>query len=93
VEELSTEDSSGANFPEGQGVDSLAMVRPQEVLLYYEDGAKHLDGEGSPWLAIVTMVNDQTEVVELQHHAEVDERARLSGYEHGSLRNEEAHPH
>ena len=41
--------------------------------MHGEDTPKHLQGEGCTWLTVSTMVDDQTEVVELEQEAKIDE--------------------
>lgn len=46
---------------------------------------ENLNRESCSWNTIPSFVYYQSEVVDLEQHAEVDQRAKLARYEHGSL--------
>ena len=78
MQELTTVNSPWTDLAKLYGVDSLSMIGSEEELLHDEDSSKHLDWEGSSWLAIPSMVDDQAEVVDLQQETEIDERPSLA---------------
>lgn len=90
VQDLTAEDTSGADFTELNGRESVSMVRPVEVLLHGEEHKQHLEGEGRAGTTIEPAGDNSCEAVELQEEAEVDHRASLSRHNDSSLQDEHA---
>jgi hypothetical protein len=59
------------------------MVRSVEILLHSEISKKHLQGECCTRLAIESAIDDSTEAVNLEKHAEIHKATLFAGHEHG----------
>jgi hypothetical protein len=73
VKQLATEYTPWTDFAILNRIHPLSVVGPQEILLHNEYASKHLQRECCARLAIFSVVDYQTEVVELKQEAEVSD--------------------
>ena len=78
-------DAAWAHLSNLDGAHALSVASAQEVHMHCEIGEEDLDWERDSRLAVSPLVNDQGEVVDLQDHAEVHQRAQPARDEHGCL--------
>lgn len=71
MEQLSTEYTSRTHFAILNGIHPLSVIGSQEILLHNEYTSKHLQRERCSRLTVFSVINDETEVVELEEEAEV----------------------
>lgn len=64
---------------------SFAMASSQEVDMHRDVSKENLDRESCSWNTISSFVDDQSEVVDLEQHAEVYQRAKIASYQHSGL--------
>ena len=74
-----------ADFADLDSAHSLSMTCAQEVNVHGEVCEEDLQGECHSRLAISTLVDDQGEVVDLEYHTEISDRAKLARDKHSSL--------
>jgi len=76
---------AGANFSESYGVESFPVVASVEVLLRCEKGKEAVKVEGCSWLAIIAVIDDDGEVVNLGDQTKVEKRPCFASDQHCSL--------
>ena len=66
------------------------MVGSEEVLLHGEVCEEDLNGETCTWDAVAPMIDNQSNVVPLQEHAEINQWSSVLCNQDSSLSKEEA---
>ena len=61
------------------------MTSSEEVNMHGDVNKENLNRESCSRNTISAFVDDQSEVVNLEQHTEVDQRTKLARYEHSSL--------
>ena len=84
--ELRAIHSTRAYFAHHYGTHALPMTRAKEVQVHCEHGEEDLNWESYAWLAVSSLVYNQSEVVHLENHAEVGQGTKLAHDKHGCLR-------
>ena len=64
---------------------AVTMAGSQVVNVHSAEGVEYLNDKGLPRIIVSAFVNDQSKVVDLQDHAEVNHGTHLSSDHHGSF--------
>ena len=85
VHTLRAVDSSRADLAHLDSAHALAMSSAKEIQVHRKDCKEDLNGQGYAGAAISPLVDNQSEVVDLKHHAEVDQGTQPSSNEHSGF--------
>jgi len=85
VHHFATVHLARAHFSKLDGVDSLPMVASVEVLLGCEEYKEAVKEKSCSGLAVLTVIYDDTEVVNLSDQAKVKKRPCFASYKHSSF--------
>jgi len=85
VHRLATVHLAGANFSVSDGVESFPVVASVEVLIRCQKGKEAMKLEGCSWLAIIAVIDDDAEVVNLGDQTKVKKRPCFASDQHRSF--------